>query len=427
MNKKILLISCILLTLGLCTFIFYDIDNNKNNKVVISNGDSKQLINTNALTMMYEIEIGSGEYQVSSDTTWPQDGYVFNETLSKCENGSILNWDDENKRVVLSTSVSDKCYVYFDVEPDVIYLADYIKSLYTSDGENGLYYHDGLGSYTNASEEAEDNSYRYSGANPNNYVCFGSNAEDCPDDNLYRIIGVFDGQVKLIKSDYVKSDMLGTNGDYNGNYTMNNYGSGSFVSNYKGKLAINEIAVYNWNNVTNTNNWSESGLNTVNLNTNYINYLGNEWADKIETTNWKVGGNTYQNILNVAVKTKYQNEILSPAENTTYSAKIGLMYVSDYGYATSPENWTVISYSDESVRNNNWLYNGLIEWTIFRDSALSDTAFEIYYNGSLVSEGVYDYAVMNTGFNAIRPVFYLKSDVAIEGGTGSMADPYRVY
>ena len=78
MNKKILLISCILLTLGLCTFIFYDIDNNK---VVIENGDSKQIINTNALTMMYEIEIGSGEYQVSSDTTWPQDGYVFNETL----------------------------------------------------------------------------------------------------------------------------------------------------------------------------------------------------------------------------------------------------------------------------------------------------------------------------------------------------------
>ena len=421
MNKKILLISCILLTLSLCTFIFYDIDNNK---VVIENGNSKQIINTNALTMMYEIEIGSGEYQVSSDTTWPQDGYVFNETLSKCENGSILNWDDENKRVVLSTSVSDKCYVYFDVEPDVIYLADYIKSLYTSDGENGLYYHDGLGSYTNASEEAEDNSYRYSGANPNNYVCFGSNAEDCPDDNLYRIIGVFDGQVKLIKSDYVKSDMLGTNGDYNGNYTMNNYGSGSFVSNYKGKLAINEIAVYNWNNVTNSNNWSESGLNTVNLNTNYINYLGNEWADKIETTNWKVGGNTYQNILNVAVKTKYQNEILSPAENTTYSAKIGLMYASDYGYASSPENWaiTASNYSD-----NNWLYNGLIEWTIFRDSALSDTAFEIYYNGSLVSEGVYDYAVMNTGFNAIRPVFYLKSDVAIEGETGSMADPYRVY
>ena len=42
-----------------------------------------------------------------------------------------------------------------------------------------------------ADQEAEDNSYRYAGANPNNYVCFGSDEETCPADNLYRIIGVF--------------------------------------------------------------------------------------------------------------------------------------------------------------------------------------------------------------------------------------------
>ena len=77
-------------------------------RVVISNEESKQLMNTNALTMMYEIEAGSGEYQVTSDTTWPQEGYVFNEHLSACENGSELSWDDENKRVIVSTSVSDK-------------------------------------------------------------------------------------------------------------------------------------------------------------------------------------------------------------------------------------------------------------------------------------------------------------------------------
>ena len=64
--------------------------------------------------MMYETEAGSGEYVVASDTVWPGDNYVFNEQLSSCENGSTLTWDNENKSVILNTSLTDKCYVYFD-------------------------------------------------------------------------------------------------------------------------------------------------------------------------------------------------------------------------------------------------------------------------------------------------------------------------
>ena len=63
-------------------------------------------------------------------------------------------------------------------------LASYITSLYTTDGANGLYLHDGIGTYTNANLEVGDNSYRYAGVNPNNYVCFGSDEATCPTDNL---------------------------------------------------------------------------------------------------------------------------------------------------------------------------------------------------------------------------------------------------
>ncbi len=59
--------------------------------------------------MMYETEENSGEYEVSSDTSWPQEGYVFNERLSSCENGSTLTWDDENKRILMQANTSDKC------------------------------------------------------------------------------------------------------------------------------------------------------------------------------------------------------------------------------------------------------------------------------------------------------------------------------
>ena len=68
-------------------------------------------------------------------------------------------------------------------------LAEYIISQYTgTQGENGIYYHD-----ANLTNGAGDNSYRFAGASAevNNYICVGSDAETCPEDNLYRIIGVF--------------------------------------------------------------------------------------------------------------------------------------------------------------------------------------------------------------------------------------------
>lgn len=107
--KKILIISLFFFLVGLC---FYYAPNNSSN--VIVNDKQSFKTDTNVLTMMYETAEGSGEYVVASDTTWPQDGYTFNEQLSSCENGGTLTWDDENKRVIMQTNTSDKCYVYFD-------------------------------------------------------------------------------------------------------------------------------------------------------------------------------------------------------------------------------------------------------------------------------------------------------------------------
>ncbi|CDF20063.1 unknown [Clostridium sp. CAG:609] len=175
-------------------------------------------------------------------------------------------------------------------------LYNYVKSKYTSQGSNGLYYHDS--SLTNG---AGDNSYRYAGASDavNNYVCFGSTQSPCPADNLYRIIGVFGDRVKLIKSDYATSTLLGADGDYKQAYTA----TGNASSNYKGNNLAN-IAAYTWNYKNNTtinsgygsNTWSTSLLNKTNLNTNFITNIGADWAAKIADTTWKVGGNTWANI-----------------------------------------------------------------------------------------------------------------------------------
>ena len=327
-------------------------------------------------------------------------------------NITFVNYD-ENQNANAGKSMSAK--VMIQKEEEKVFLADYVKSLYTgTQGENSIYYHDS--SLTNG---AGDSSYRYSGANPNNYVCFGSNESTCPTDNLYRIIGVFGNQVKLIKYDYATSALLGTDGDYASTGTPN-------ASYYKGSLTT--INTYYWNNSTKKNTWSESLLNKTNLNTNFINNIGTEWANKIATTTWKVGGNTYANISQVVPSVAYQNEIVNPVTtNTTdnateYSAKIGLMYVSDYGFGADPSAWTTTLYNYDgsvngsTIRSLNWMHMGYYDWTISRYAGGSDYAFYVDNDGDVL------YYYVGRNF-AVRPSFNLESSITYVSGSGSASDP----
>ncbi len=405
------------------SFSFYLFKGYKKDALVYEN--NKIMPSSSGIAMMLETSAGSGNYEMTTRSEWPTEGYVFNVNLSKCENGSELSWDNENKNVLMSGNKSDKCYVYFDVyvKPQVL-LAYYLKSLYVSNkGENGIYYHDAT--LTNG---AGDNSYRYAGASEavNNYVCFGSNVTPCPTDNLYRIIGVFGDKVKLIKSDYATTALLGADGDYSKMYTANGWNN----SSYKGNNLAN-IAAYNWNK-SNQNTWSLSNLNKTNLNKNFITNIGADWAAKIAETTWKVGGNTWANIGTQPAKTAYQNEIVSPVTtNTTdnatdYSAKIGLMYVSDYMYAAPQDKWTLVGYNSSDASKDyraatsvNWMYMGLYEWTISRSAATAYNVFDVFSTGGV------NYGSANDAFG-VRPVFYLTSSVNYVSGSGTAADPISI-
>ena len=398
----------------------------KSNSVYEEESKPKVVKHKSMLSMNLEQTAGSGDYKTVTQSSWPTEGYKFNAELSKCENGSTLSWDDTKKAVIVSGNLSDKCYVYFDIYQPT--LAEYIKSQYTgTQGENNIYYHD-----SDLANGAGDNSYRYAGANPNNFVCFGTTESPCPIDNLYRIIGVFgenyhgaNGKqlVKLIKYDYMTTDELGTDGDYSQTYK-----EWGMDSTYKGTYGDGErIGVYYWNYKATgsaTNTWSTSLLNKTNLNTNFINNIGTTWANKIATVTWKVGGNTYANIRDAVPATTYQNEIVNPVTTnttdnaTTYSAKIGLMYVSDYGFAASPDAWTLTmsSYNNTTATNNNWMYMGLYEWTISRNADGSSSAFRVNYDGYVYNDRVSS----NYG---VRASFNLESSVSYVSGSGSMSDP----
>ena len=268
----------------------------------------------------------------------------------------------------------------YDREADPTTLADYIiNEVYTTDGDNGLYYHD-----ADLANGAQDNSYRYSGANPNNYVCFGATGADCQnEENQYRIIGVFNNQVKLIKS--------------------TSYGSYAWEQDYS----------------TQGNTWNESTKPDIytTLNTTYYNTLGSEWQSKIATHSWKVGGMASDT--SATAKDYYDTEVGTGQSGYEETMKIGLMYVSDYGYGASEEYWTTELNNYEPTVDSNWMYLGAYEWLISRNSDSTSGAFNVYSSGY-----VYSYNVGNTF--AVRPSFYLESDVTYASGSGSMTDPLKI-
>ena len=270
----------------------------------------------------------------------------------------------------------------YDREKDQT-LAEYVISQYTgTQGENGIYYHNSA--LTNG---AGDNSYRYAGASDsvNNYICLGSDEATCPDANLFRIIGVFGAQTKVIIAKSVGDKEWDTNG---------------------------------------YNTWSSSSLNTY-LNGTYLTSLGT-LAEKIATTTWKVGGGSWDNIGTSVPATAYKNEVGSSASTTTVDKKIGLMYVTDYYYSASPSAWTLVGYNKSdatkdysAATSTNWLYLGSTEWTISRSSGNATDAFSVNSTGSVINRSV-------ANSRAVRPSFNLLSSVKYVSGSGSMSDPVRV-
>ena len=345
--------------------------------------------------------------------------YTFTNLKSETNYNVIVYAKDVNG------NLSNEYILNVSTENGMIF-ADYIlNNIYTgTDSGNYIYYHDGQGTYTNANQEAGDNSYRYSGANPNNYVCFGSQSASCPIDNLYRIIGVFDEdsdgiyKVKLIKSEYAGTDLLGINGDFSRESYNSLYSDYQY---YKGNKSLESISIYFWNNKDSTASWETSELNLINLNTNYFNSLEEKWQNMIATTKWKV------NVINSSKTTtkeyfRYEKGDLST--NEIYESKIALLYASDMGYSASPENWTTNlgNYYNDTNRNNNWLFMGLYEGTItILDPRYKQHIIYISHNGNLGG-----YATSVATRIAVRPVFYLNSDVEYISGTGTQSDPFRI-
>lgn len=115
MKSKIeVLILCIVCIFCLCIVVNYNFSKNISENINNNTSPNNYKKNNDGISMMLEKTEGTGDYEVSTLSSWPTENYTFNTTLSKCVNGGELSWDDKNKIVLMSGNVSDKCYVYFD-------------------------------------------------------------------------------------------------------------------------------------------------------------------------------------------------------------------------------------------------------------------------------------------------------------------------
>ncbi len=328
----------------------------------------------------YYYSINNGGYTSSNTNTYTFSGlsagtsysirvYVT-DTTGVESNVYTINAETENQPLTLAEACSNGDN-----------LASCITSYYNASGSDitKIYYHN-----SSLANGAGDNSYRYAGASEevNNYVCFGSTASTCPSDNLYRIIGVFGNQVKLIK-----------NTSY-GNYVWDSGGRNT------------------WNSST------KPDIRTT-LNSTFLETLSSTWQNKIATHAYKVGG--MSNSQTNTAKQYYNTEVGSSSSSTTDSMKIGLMYVSDYGFAASNSHWTTELFNYDAAKSDNWLYLGSDEWTISRRSDNTYGAFPVLSSGYVIG----DFSRVDLAF-AVRPVFYLNSSINYVSGSGSSADPIRI-
>ena len=331
-----------------------------------------------------EIVAGTSSSAGTSETT---ENYTVTLTFVNYNDDQTIN---AGASLNAEIKIQKEKIVYHESCNDSLLACKVAKNYTGTQGENSIYYHNGtITSDDGTVIDAGDNSYRYAGASStvNNYVCFGSDAEACPTDNLYRIIGVIDGKVKLIKS--------------------------------------TSLGSMKWDS-KNSNTWSTSSLNTY-LNGTYLDTFSKDWQAKIAKTTWKVGGISSTS---VTAATMYTNEMNSTASGTDglteYPSKVALMYAHDYGFAASPTAWTKTVYNyngndsaGTSITTINWLYLGSNEWLVSHDSSYSTISFRVHPNGGVDYLGV-DYHL------AVRPVFYLTSLATYLGGVGTSDNPYRL-
>ena len=287
---------------------------------------------------------------------------------------------------------------------------------------------------------------RYYGASPNNYVYFNCDSYPSTNCELWRIIGVFDGKIKLIRNKTI--DLYSWDNKNKSTGAETAYGKNDWTTARLMKL-LNPSTYYtidaNDNGKGQSLYWNAtsgacySGQNNATISCNFTStgIKNDTTRNMIAETTWNLGGwnssDIFSNVMYEKERgaTTVSNSSDGITRATTWTGKIALPYPSDYGYATdlSKCSQTLFNYNSGTdsyaCRSNDWMYSIITNsgindgWLLTPYSGYAYMAFGVHSSGYVNGYGVY------TAF-MVAPVLYLGSDQDIVSGDGSQSNPYQL-
>lgn len=297
-------------------------------------------------------------------------------------------------------------------------------------------------------DDTTDKNLRYVGASPKNYLKFNN--------EIWRIIGVFNNittidelelgkEKKELLVKIVRNESLG---NYSWDTTDSTINNGDGINEWSQADLMYELNCDGSSNsiycrdetkdgylsdiTSGTVYWYDNKNNSKVGKYDYSKNIKISAINQIANVEWNLGGTSSGTSSSASALSSYTQErgtthVSNPADGVTrtntWDGKIGLMYPSDYGYASTNKacrNQMNSSTNNEyNCKYDNWLFTGLWEWT-----------FSPYYNNTTNTRSIYsDGRVYVSGArngHAVRPALFLKSDVVISGGTGTESDPYVI-
>ena len=384
------------------------------------------------------------------------DGYIFDH--ADCTNGASLTWDNNTWSATVNglTTTRTKCTLYFALDNHtnlvIARLAGNADPTSTALIDNGT---DASGC-TNTLAYDDFGNLRFVGANPCNYVTFNGETAG------WRIIGIIDNRVKLIRNEFIGSYSWDTSAsEVNGGGGINQWGeSGSYTgadlmkllnpgfnTNLAEDSSGNQISGTYVNNSLYWNGQSGNCYNKYNNAYTTCDFtstgLSSEAKSMIASTTWHLGSqgsNDYTASGLGTSKKFYEYERSSNtgkictsgsfcddkvARTTEWEGYIGLMSPSDYGYAVGGSvrntclSKSLRNYNTDNCVSNDWLHKGTYEWMMspHADSTYARDVFYVDNTGHVYSPTVgYAYAS--------RPALNLISGVKVSSGNGSSNNPY---
>lgn len=307
-------------------------------------------------------------------------------------------------------------------------LATHITNLYnnstkTNVTNNGIKYQYDI---TNGLMKDADGNIRYSGLGDSNYVLFNCNTYPNTSCETWRIIGVFDGKVKLIRNESIgtypwdnKDTTTGAEADYGSNDWTTARLMKLLNPGYT-KESVNNSLYYN-----SKGGQCYAGVNNAETpcDFTYTGIKNDTTRNMIADAKWSLLGWLDEGV-NVYADQSYKLENTSgtvyTGNKTSWTGKIALPYPSDYAYSAYLGKCT--STLGEYSNCSSWMKTMFNSKTIALLTPIVSSSFVFHVAGGCL-DLVEPYAALDS---EIFPTLYLNANVSIKTGSGTLNSPYQL-